>query len=91
LKSSIMSIRLARDTTWLNPCFASPFGDAGYDGTDFYRVASCYGTNDDLRRLFTEAKKRGIHMMPDLVAGHTSVECRWFKFPSYARVMVKRL
>ena len=37
---------------WMNPCFDSPFGDAGYDVSDFYSVAPRYGTNEDLRRLF---------------------------------------
>jgi glycosidase len=70
---------LGVDAIWLNPCFESPFGDAGYDVSDFYKVAPRYGTNDDLRRLFGEAKKRGIRVILDLVAGHTSVECEWFK------------
>lgn len=70
---------LGANAIWLNPCFESPFGDAGYDVADFYKVAPRYGTNDDLRRLFVEAKRRGIRVVLDLVAGHTSVECEWFK------------
>lgn len=70
---------LGADTIWLNPCFESPFGDAGYDVSDFYKVAPRYGTNDDLRRLFSEARQRGIRVLLDLVAGHTSIECEWFK------------
>jgi maltose alpha-D-glucosyltransferase/alpha-amylase len=64
---------------WLNPCFVSPFGDAGYDVADFYQVAPRYGTNDDLVRLFHEAHRRGIKVCLDLVAGHTSSEHPWFK------------
>jgi maltose alpha-D-glucosyltransferase / alpha-amylase len=64
---------------WLNPCFASPFGDAGYDVSDFYQVAPRYGTNADLRHLFEEAHQRGLRVILDLVAGHTSTECEWFK------------
>ncbi len=64
---------------WLNPCFESPFGDAGYDVADFYKVAARYGTNDDLARLFAEAKKRGIRVCLDLVAGHTSNQHPWFQ------------
>lgn len=70
---------LGANTIWLNPCFESPFGDAGYDVSDFYKVAPRYGTNEDLRRLFEEAKKRGMRVVLDLVAGHTSIECEWFK------------
>lgn len=64
---------------WLNPINESPFGDAGYDVSDFYKVAPRYGTNDDFKRLASEAKKRGIKVIMDLVAGHTSSKCEWFK------------
>ena len=30
---------LGVDAVWLNPCFASPFKDAGYDISDFMTVA----------------------------------------------------
>ena len=67
------------DAIWLNPCFESPFGDAGYDVSDFYKVAPRYGTNADLKRLFKEAHERGMRVCLDLVAGHTSIEHPWFK------------
>ncbi len=70
---------LGADAIWLNPCFESPFGDAGYDVSDFYKVAPRYGTNADLKSLFEEARKRGIRVILDLVAGHTSTEHPWFK------------
>ena len=64
---------------WMNPCFLSPFGDAGYDVADYYTAAPRYGTNEDLKRLFMEAHQRGIHVLLDLVPGHTSVEHPWFR------------
>lgn len=64
---------------WLNPCFASPFGDAGYDVEDYYTVAPRYGTNEDLARLFAEAHRRDLHVILDLVPGHTAVTCQWFR------------
>lgn len=70
---------LGINALWLNPCFVSPFRDAGYDVADFYQVAPRYGTNDDLRALFLEAKKLGIRVMLDLVAGHTSDQHPWFR------------
>ena len=70
---------LGCDAIWLNPCFESPFGDAGYDISDFYRVAPRYGTNEDLVRLFEEAHQRGMKVCLDLVAGHTSIDHPWFK------------
>lgn len=70
---------LGCNAVWLNPCFESPFGDAGYDVSDYYSAAPRYGTNEDLRRLFDEVHRRGMHILLDLVPGHTSVEHKWFK------------
>ncbi len=70
---------LGCNALWINPCFVSPFGDAGYDVADYYTIAPRYGTNADAERLFKEAHKRGMHVLLDLVPGHTSVEHKWFK------------
>ena len=70
---------LGVNALWLNPVFESPFGDAGYDVSDFRKVAARYGTNADLKRLFKEAHKRGMRVVLDLVAGHTSIEHSWFQ------------
>lgn len=70
---------LGCNAIWVNPCFASAFADAGYDITDFYSVAPRYGTNEDLKRLFDEVHKRDMHILLDLVPGHTSIEHKWFK------------
>jgi len=64
---------------WINPCFDSPFGDAGYDVADYYKAAPRYGTNEDLKQLFAEAHSRGLRVLLDLVPGHTSVEHKWFR------------
>lgn len=64
---------------WLNPFYESPFRDAGYDVTDFYKVAPRYGTNEDFARLCAAAHECGIKVVVDLVAGHTSLECEWFQ------------
>ncbi len=63
---------------WLNPCYESPFMDAGYDVADYKKVAPRYGTNEDLYRLFDEAHKRDMHVILDLVPGHTSDQNEWF-------------
>jgi maltose alpha-D-glucosyltransferase/alpha-amylase len=67
------------NSIWINPIYESPFGDAGYDVADFYKVAPRYGTNEDLKNLCSEAHKRGMHVCLDLVAGHTSIENPWFQ------------
>ncbi len=64
---------------WINPCFMSPFGDAGYDVSDYLTAAPRYGTNEDLKRVFDEAHSRGMHVLLDLVPGHTSVQHKWFR------------
>ena len=70
---------LGCNAIWINPCFLSPFGDAGYDVQDYCTVAPRYGTNEDLVNLFNEAHKRDMYVILDLVPGHTSVEHEWFR------------
>ena len=70
---------LGCNALWINPCFDSPFKDAGYDVRDYKRVAPRYGTNEDLVRLFDTAHGKGIRVLLDLVPGHTSEEHEWFK------------
>ena len=69
---------LGCNAIWMNPCYDSPFKDAGYDVRDYKKVAARYGTNEDLRQLFEEAHKLGIRILLDLVPGHTSEEHPWF-------------
>ena len=70
---------LGVDAVWINPFFESPFCDAGYDISDYYKVAPRYGTNDDAKTLFEEAHKRGLKILFDFVASYTSMESPWFK------------
>jgi maltose alpha-D-glucosyltransferase/alpha-amylase len=70
---------LGVDTIWLSPCFASGFGDGGYDVSDYLAVAPRYGTNDDAVALVDAARSRGLRVLFDLVAGHTSNLHPWFR------------
>ncbi|HEX2937822.1 MAG TPA: alpha-amylase family glycosyl hydrolase [Ruminiclostridium sp.] len=70
---------LGCNAVWINPCFDSPFKDAGYDVRDYKKVAQRYGTNKDLYNLFEAAHKLGVKILLDLVPGHTSEEHEWFK------------
>jgi maltose alpha-D-glucosyltransferase/alpha-amylase len=63
---------------WLSPCFASPMRDAGYDVADHFTVDPRYGDNDGLAELADQARARGIRLLLDLVAGHTSDTHPWF-------------
>ena len=71
--------QLGCDGIWLNPCFESPFYDAGYDVSNYKKVAPRYGTNEDLKRLFEEAHERSMYVILDLVPGHTSINHKWFQ------------
>ncbi|MBR5735202.1 MAG: alpha-amylase [Bacteroidales bacterium] len=63
---------------WLNPVYVSGWTDGGYDVIDFYRVDKRFGTNSDLMELIRQAHSRGIKVVMDLVAGHSSDQCEWF-------------
>lgn len=69
---------LGCNALWINPCYDSPFKDAGYDVRDYKKAAPRYGTNEDLVRLFETAHAKGMHVLLDLVPGHTSEEHPWF-------------
>jgi glycosidase len=47
--------------------------------TDYYAVNSDYGTMDDFKNLLSEAHKRGIRVILDLVLNHTSFQHPWFQ------------
>ena len=70
---------LGVDAVWFSPCFTSPFADAGYDVADYLTVAPRYGSNDDLVALVDAARAKGIRVLLDLVAGHTSDQHPWFR------------
>jgi maltose alpha-D-glucosyltransferase/alpha-amylase len=69
---------LGVNALWINPCFVSPFKDAGYDVVDYCRIAPRYGSNEDFIALLAAAHSRGIRVCLDLVAGHTSDQHPWF-------------
>lgn len=69
---------LGVDGVWLMPIHPSR-SYHGYDVTDYYGINENYGTLDDFRTLLSEAHKRGIRILMDLVVNHTSKEHPWFK------------
>lgn len=69
---------LGCNAIWLNPCYDSPFMDGGYDVRDYKKVASRYGTNEDLENLFHVAHEKDMRIILDLVPGHTSDQNEWF-------------
>jgi oligo-1,6-glucosidase len=69
---------LGANIIWLSPVNQSPMDDNGYDISDYYKIASEYGTMADMEYLIAEAKKRDIKILMDLVVNHTSDEHPWF-------------
>jgi alpha-amylase len=63
---------------WLMPVAQSP-SYHGYDVTNYYQVNRDYGTNEDFRELVREARRRGIHVVVDLVLNHMSSEHPYFR------------
>lgn len=70
---------LGVDGFWINPFFQSPFHDAGYDVSDYYKVAPRYGTNKDAKKMFDEAEKRGLKIVFDYVISYSSIDHPWFQ------------
>ncbi|MEO5675127.1 MAG: alpha-amylase family glycosyl hydrolase [Chitinophagales bacterium] len=63
---------------WLTPFNPSPSYHK-YDVTDYYSVDPEYGTLDDFKKLVSEAHRRDILVLMDLVVNHTSEQHPWFK------------
>lgn len=70
--------RLGVTCLWLNPIYPSPLRDDGYDIADYYGIHPRLGSLGDFAELASEARERGIRLMLDLVANHTSDEHPWF-------------
>lgn len=74
---------------WLMPIH--PIGQAKKKGSvgspyavrDYYGVNPDYGTKADLRRLITEAHRRGLRVIIDIVANHTAWDSVMMKSPEF--------
>lgn len=70
---------LGIDVVWLNPIFASPNDDNGYDISDYRSIMKEFGTMADFDAMLKGMHERGIKLVLDLVANHSSSEHEWFK------------
>lgn len=70
---------LGIDIIWLSPIYKSPFIDQGYDISDYYSIAKEFGTMEDFDELLSEAKKRNMYIIMDLVINHCSDQHEWFR------------
>ena len=70
---------LGVDIIWLCPIYSSPNDDNGYDISDYKSIMSEFGTLADFDELLAGMKSRGLKLVMDLVANHTSDEHFWFQ------------
>ena len=70
---------LGVNCVWLSPVYDSPQEDNGYDISNYKDIYKPFGTLEDFKVMLDEMHKRGIRLIMDLVANHTSSEHPWFK------------
>ncbi len=75
---------------WISPVFKSPMADWGYDVADYTAIDPRFGTMADFDRLLAESHRRGIKVILDFVANHTSTEHPWFVESKSSRTNPKR-
>ncbi len=66
------------DVIWLCPVYKSPNCDNGYDISDYRAVMDEFGDINDMKELIAEVHNKGMKLIMDLVANHTSDEHEWF-------------
>ena len=69
---------LGINIVWLNPIYASPNDDNGYDISDYENIMADFGTMADFDELLSGLHQRGIKLIMDLVVNHSSDEHQWF-------------
>ncbi len=76
---------LGVNALWLLPFYPSPLRDDGYDIADYNNVNPMYGTLGDAHQVIREAHRRGIRVINELVANHTSDQHPWFQRARHAK------
>ena len=69
---------LGVDGIWLNPFYASPQHDHGYDVSDHLAVHHEYGDLAAFDRLVRDAHRLDLKVIVDVVPNHCSIEHPWF-------------
>jgi maltose alpha-D-glucosyltransferase/alpha-amylase len=64
---------------WILPFYPSPGRDDGYDISDYTDVHPDLGALADFEFLLSEAHRRGIRIITELVLNHTSDQHPWFQ------------
>ncbi|HEX9015881.1 MAG TPA: maltose alpha-D-glucosyltransferase [Chloroflexota bacterium] len=69
---------------WVLPFYPSPLKDDGYDIADYNSVNPSYGSLRDFKQFVSEAHRRGLRVITELVANHTSDQHPWFQRARHA-------
>lgn len=69
---------LGANIIWLCPIYKSPNDDNGYDISDYRKIMSEFGSEQDFKELLQQMHNRGLKLVMDLVVNHTSDEHPWF-------------
>ena len=70
---------LGVDALWLSPVYPSPLADFGYDVSNHTAIDPAFGGLNDFDGFLAAAHERGLGVLMDLVACHTSIEHPWFR------------
>jgi glycosidase len=72
--------KLGFTSVWLNPVLENNMTQVSYHGystTDFYKVDSRYGTNEEYRELGKAVHQKGMKLMMDMIFNHIGSEHWW--------------
>ncbi len=72
--------KLGFTAVWLNPVLENNMTQVSYHGystTDFYKVDSRYGSNEEYLELNAELDKRGMKLIMDMIFNHCGSEHWW--------------
>lgn len=67
---------------WLNPILENnqpKYSYHGYSTTDYYKVDSRFGTNEEYKKLADECRRKGIKLVMDMIMNHCGSEHWWMK------------
>ncbi|MGB1901973.1 MAG: alpha-glucosidase [Flavobacteriaceae bacterium] len=70
---------LGVDMIWLCPVYQSPNDDNGYDISDYRSISDEFGGDSAFEVLLDGIHQRGMRLIMDLVANHSSDEHYWFQ------------
>ena len=71
---------------WLNPLLENDQDEWSYHGyatTDYYKVDSRFGTNEDYLKLCQKSREKGIGVIMDIIVNHCGSHHWWMKDPPF--------